>query len=72
MNINYRYVAPELEYVLSYTDARAVIVDGALERRIRAVARSVSTLRAVIVAGDRTDQYVRTFAESRSLRLTRR
>jgi fatty-acyl-CoA synthase len=56
VNINYRYLAPELDYVLSYTDARAVIVDGSLERRMCAVARSVSTLRAVIVAGDRTDQ----------------
>ena len=50
--VNFRLVAPEVEYVLGDSGARAVIVDEALLPLVDAVRPSLATLDAVVVLGE--------------------
>ncbi len=49
--VNFRLVAPEVEYVLADSGARAVIVDEALSRLVDAARLSLSALDSVVVLG---------------------
>jgi AMP-binding enzyme len=50
--VNFRLVAPEVEYVLADSGARAVIVDGALSPLVDAVRPSLGALDTVVVLGE--------------------
>ena len=51
VNVNYRYQESELEQILRYTDASAVILDSNLRARLLAVASRLESLRALVSAG---------------------
>jgi acyl-CoA synthetase (AMP-forming)/AMP-acid ligase II len=49
--VNFRLVAPEVEYVLADSGARAIVVDQALSHLVDAVRPSLGALEAVVVVG---------------------
>ncbi|MFD2417200.1 AMP-binding protein [Amycolatopsis pigmentata] len=51
VNINYRYREPELEYVLNYVEAAALVYDDGLADRVRHVTGSLPRLKAVLQVG---------------------
>ncbi len=55
VNVNYRYLAPELHYVLDYTDAAALVHDTALAAQVRQVAGDLPGLRLILEAGSETE-----------------
>ena len=50
--VNFRLVAPEVEFVLADSGARAVIVDEALSPLVDAVRPSLAALDTVVVLGE--------------------
>lgn len=55
ININYRYVADELEYVLRDADAQVLVYHASLGDLVSSVRARVPSLRAVVQVGDGSD-----------------
>src|SRR5439155_18276008 len=62
INVNYRYVAEELEYLLDNADAVSVVFHRSLGERIAAVAPRLPKLRHLLVVDDGSDVAVPTGA----------
>ena len=55
VNVNYRYLAEELEYLLENSDAEAVVVSAELLHRLAEVIEEVPLVAAVLVVGDTSE-----------------
>ncbi|TDC10104.1 acyl-CoA synthetase [Nonomuraea longispora] len=55
VNINYRYLAPELHYVLNYTDAGAFVYDTSLAAQVRQIDGDLPKLGLFLEAGSATE-----------------
>ncbi len=61
INVNYRYLATELQHVLDDAACEAVIVHGSLAPRLAAIADELPRLRRIIEVAEERDQRAATF-----------